>query len=69
MLNAANEAAVSAFCDGRIPFGEISRLVEYTISNHDLQAQPTLDDLLKADRWARQTVVDAIPKRQTVPVS
>ena len=69
VLNAANEAAVSAFCDGRIPFGEISRLVEYTISNHDLQAQPTLDDLLKADRWARQTVADAIPKRQTVPVS
>jgi len=69
VLNAANEAAVSAFCEGRIRFGDISRLVEHTIARHELQAQPALDDLLKADRWARQTVQEAIPKRQTVPAS
>ena len=69
VLNAANEAAVAAFCDGRICFGEIARLVEHTIAQHELQAQPTLDDLLKADRWARQTVESAVPKGAAVPVS
>lgn len=56
VMNAANEAAVAAFASGNIPFGEISRLVELTIARHRLQPSPTLDDLLEADRWARQTV-------------
>ena len=56
VMNAANEAAVAAFVSGKIPFGEISRLVGVTIAEHRLQAQPTLDDLLEADRWARQFV-------------
>jgi len=56
VMNAANEAAVAAFVSGKIPFGEISRVVGVTIAEHRLQAQPTLDDLLEADRWARQFV-------------
>ncbi len=38
VMNAANEAAVAAFVAGKIPFGEISRLVELTIASHRLQA-------------------------------
>jgi 1-deoxy-D-xylulose-5-phosphate reductoisomerase len=56
VMNAANEAAVAAFVAGQIPFGEISRLVELTIAQHRLQHEPTLDDLLEADQWARRTV-------------
>jgi 1-deoxy-D-xylulose-5-phosphate reductoisomerase len=56
VLNAANEAAVEAFLAGTIRLTEISRLVEFTIGSHRLQAQPSLDDLLAADQWARQTV-------------
>jgi 1-deoxy-D-xylulose-5-phosphate reductoisomerase len=56
VLNAANEAAVEAFLAGSIRLPEISRLVEFTIGSHRLQAQPSLDDLFAADRWARQTV-------------
>jgi 1-deoxy-D-xylulose-5-phosphate reductoisomerase len=56
VLNAANEAAVSAFTSGKIAFGEISRLVGLTITRHDVQHQPTLDDLLQADQWARRAV-------------
>ena len=55
VMNAANEAAVDAFVAGKITFGEISRLVELTIADHRLQAEPTLDDLLEADRWALRT--------------
>jgi 1-deoxy-D-xylulose-5-phosphate reductoisomerase len=53
VLNAANEVAVEAFLARRIPFGRIWRTVEHTIRAHSLQSDPSLDDLLEADRWAR----------------
>ncbi len=55
VLNAANEEAVVAFTSGKIAFGEISRVVELTISAHKVQPAPSLDDLLEADRQARAT--------------
>jgi 1-deoxy-D-xylulose-5-phosphate reductoisomerase len=55
VLNAANEAAVAAFVAGQIPFNAICRVVERTIRRHRVQAEPSLDDLLQADQWARQT--------------
>jgi 1-deoxy-D-xylulose-5-phosphate reductoisomerase len=60
VLNAANETAVTAFASGKVPFGEISRLVALTMSRHSVQPQPSLDDLLEADRWARRTVRERI---------
>lgn len=60
VLNAANEAAVAAFCAGRIAFLEISSLVERTIGTHRVQRGPGLDDLLEADRWARARVAEWI---------
>ena len=56
VMNAANEAAVAAFIAGRIPFGGIARAVGHTIDTHAVQQAPSLDDLLKADVWARRTV-------------
>ncbi len=53
VMNAANEVAVEAFTTGKITFGEISRTVELTIRRHRVQSEPSLDDLLQADRWAR----------------
>jgi 1-deoxy-D-xylulose-5-phosphate reductoisomerase len=53
VLNAANEVAVEAFTSGKIGFGEISGVVELTISRHRLQPGPSMDDLVEADRWAR----------------
>jgi 1-deoxy-D-xylulose-5-phosphate reductoisomerase len=60
VLNAANEAAVSAFMAGKIAFGRISRLVADTIARHRLQPNPSLDDLLQADQWARESVAAEI---------
>jgi 1-deoxy-D-xylulose-5-phosphate reductoisomerase len=54
VLNAANEVAVEAFTSGKIGFGEISRVVELTISRHRLQPGTSMDDLVEADRWARR---------------
>ena len=63
VLNAANEVAVAAFMAGKIPFGEICGVVEITISQHRIQTSPALDDLLDADRWARQAAESGIASR------
>ena len=60
VLNAANEVAVEAFTAGKITFGEISRLVAFTIDTHRVQQEPSLDDLLEADRWARSAVEEKL---------
>jgi 1-deoxy-D-xylulose-5-phosphate reductoisomerase len=60
VLNAANEEARAAFVAGEISFGEIFRLVGLTIAAHRLQANPSLDDLLGADHWARNYVRSAV---------
>jgi 1-deoxy-D-xylulose-5-phosphate reductoisomerase len=56
VLNGANEAAVEAFLDGRISFGRIVPLVEETLSRTPPAGRLTLDELLRADRWARGEV-------------
>jgi 1-deoxy-D-xylulose-5-phosphate reductoisomerase len=65
VMNAANEEAVAAFTAGRIPFGEISTLVALTIDAHEVTAEPTLDDLLAADRWARDRVGQRVASENT----
>jgi 1-deoxy-D-xylulose-5-phosphate reductoisomerase len=56
VLNAANEVAVQAFLDDRIPFGEISRLVRTAMGRQTNLASPGLDDILRADNEAREFV-------------
>lgn len=53
VLNAANEVAVSAFLENRLPFPGIWQLVEKTMSRHRSVAEPSLDAILAADQWAR----------------
>jgi 1-deoxy-D-xylulose-5-phosphate reductoisomerase len=61
VLNAANEEAVTAFLAGEMPFSGIVRTVERA-----LEAFPgggvTLQDILEADRWAREYVKDTSGK-------
>ncbi|MCK4224468.1 MAG: 1-deoxy-D-xylulose-5-phosphate reductoisomerase [candidate division Zixibacteria bacterium] len=55
VLNAANEVAVEAFLATRIGFTEIQRIVQKALRQHQVRLHPNLDDILNADRWARQT--------------
>jgi hypothetical protein len=67
VLNAANEVAVSAFLDERLPFGEIPRLIRAACEAHTAQSVLTLDGVLAADNWARQWTSRRIAERaQTV---
>jgi len=53
VLNAANEVAVAAFLEGKIPFSTISAVIEHTLERHR-STGTTLEDLLEADAWARR---------------
>ena len=55
VLNAANEIAVEKFLRQEIKFPQIWQIVERVMSAHSIISKPTLDDLLKADAWARET--------------
>jgi 1-deoxy-D-xylulose-5-phosphate reductoisomerase len=60
VLNAANEQAVALFLDEKIGFLDIPKTIERTCDRHraDHSMAPTLEDILEADRWARQCVVE-----------
>jgi 1-deoxy-D-xylulose-5-phosphate reductoisomerase len=55
VLNAANEIAVEAFCNQQITFTQITETVSATMKAHKVIEHPTLDQILTADTWARQT--------------
>ncbi len=56
VLNAANEAAVAGFLSGELPFHEIVPTCDRVLQHHDFDPTPTLDELVRADRWAREEV-------------
>ena len=54
ILNASNEVAVSAFLDGTISFTDIPILIQRVMEDHDVKSVRTVEDILKADHWARE---------------
>jgi 1-deoxy-D-xylulose-5-phosphate reductoisomerase len=54
VLNAANETSVSAFLHNRISFVQIPEVIDHVMSRHTVISNPGLDDILEADRWARE---------------
>lgn len=60
IANGANEAANALFREGKIPFLRIGELVSGAVS--DIKSTPlnTLDDVLCADRAAREYVISAV---------
>lgn len=53
VLNAANEIAVNAFLEHQIPFTQIEKVVGETLNQHQIKSSQKLDDILKADSWAK----------------
>jgi 1-deoxy-D-xylulose-5-phosphate reductoisomerase len=60
ILNAANEVAVQAFLDDRIPFTAIWGLVQNAMKKYSNLARPSLDDILQADKEARASVRESL---------
>jgi 1-deoxy-D-xylulose-5-phosphate reductoisomerase len=61
VLNAANEQAVALFLAEKISFLDIPRLIETVCDRFGGQntSNPSLDEILSADQWARQAVIAA----------
>lgn len=62
VYNAANEIAVDAFINGRIPFPGIWQMVEKTMQAHNVQSATELEPILEADQWARVHASAQLPQ-------
>ena len=63
ILNAANEAAVAAFLDERIPFTMIPILIEKTLENISCRPAENLDIVLEDDAASRRYVDEIVTQR------
>ena len=54
VLNAANEIAVQAFLEELISYKDIAELIRMVMQNHNPSPLKELEDVLIADRWARE---------------
>jgi 1-deoxy-D-xylulose-5-phosphate reductoisomerase len=64
VLNAANEEAVRAFLAGELPFSGILRKVEGALTAYP-GGGDTMQDILEADRWAREYMKDTSGRLKT----
>ncbi|MCH2125382.1 MAG: 1-deoxy-D-xylulose-5-phosphate reductoisomerase [Pirellulaceae bacterium] len=56
VVNAANEAAVASFLSGQMRFTDIVPTCRTILNHHDFDPDPTLEELLILDAWAREEV-------------
>ncbi|SHF32008.1 1-deoxy-D-xylulose 5-phosphate reductoisomerase [Seinonella peptonophila] len=56
VLNAANEVAVDRFLTGQLSFLGIEEVVQQAIEAHNVIKDPSLEEIMDADQWARQLV-------------
>lgn len=54
VANAADEVLVQAFLAEKIPFPAIARGIQLILAKHKKERVTSLEDVLDADRWARQ---------------
>jgi 1-deoxy-D-xylulose-5-phosphate reductoisomerase len=54
-MNAANEIAVEAFLNGDIAFLQIPEVIELTMDTHKAHDLKSIDEVLQADNWGRET--------------
>ena len=62
-LNAANEVAVAAFLDGRIRWISIPDVLEAVLGRHDGGTAGSVDEVVDADRRAREVARSVIAER------
>ena len=61
VLNAADEVAVEAFLNRRIPFSDIPNLIAATLEAHQLNRADRLEAVIEADAWARRHALRWLP--------
>ena len=61
VLCAADEVAVELFLSHRISFTDIAKTVQKTLAQHRNIPQPSLEEILAADDWARECAIRLSP--------
>lgn len=56
VVNAANEAAVDAFLKSELSFTDIVTACREVLEHHNFEAHPSFEQLVAADRWAREEI-------------
>jgi 1-deoxy-D-xylulose-5-phosphate reductoisomerase len=59
--NAADETAVRLFLSGKIRFPQIAGIVRKALERHTVRLNPSLDQILEADRVTRETIERDFP--------
>jgi len=67
VLCAADEVAVELFLSHRIGFIDIAKIVQKTLEQHRNISQPSLEEILAADDWARECATRLSPGYCTEP--
>jgi 1-deoxy-D-xylulose-5-phosphate reductoisomerase len=68
-LNAADEIAVEAFLEGRIPFPAIWEVVQETLSKMPVRRPATVAEILEIDRESRSVARQSIVTRAAAVVT
>jgi 1-deoxy-D-xylulose-5-phosphate reductoisomerase len=63
VMNAANEVAVMAFLEGKIPLTRIVELVQTVVDEHDPSQVVSVVNITRADEWARARTAEIIEER------
>ena len=66
VLNAANEISVQAFLDGKIRLSEIAQINEAVMNSHQIRAANSLERILSADNWARESARKMLEAKSVV---
>jgi 1-deoxy-D-xylulose-5-phosphate reductoisomerase len=62
-LNAANEVAVAAFLNGRLPWRGIADVVAEVLEDHEAGKVSTIEDVVESDGRARRRAAAAVDRR------
>jgi 1-deoxy-D-xylulose-5-phosphate reductoisomerase len=62
VLCAADEMAVQLFLEQNIAFTQIAEIIDNTINLHERIDNPTLEEILTADQWARDTALKSVAR-------
>ena len=60
VLSSADEVVVDAFLNETIGFMDIPSVLQRVMDKHDVIADPTLEDILEVDKWAKSTALSII---------
>jgi 1-deoxy-D-xylulose-5-phosphate reductoisomerase len=63
VMNAANEVAVMAFLEGKIPLNRIVEMVQTVVDEHEPATVVSVVNIERADTWARQRTAEIIDER------